>query len=91
MAIREGIGALLSATDYPHAEGTFPFSKQVADAIAQENYRQPRASALSQPIGPSAPLAMHFFVKTIGLTRQEAVSRRRRAALPSHLRCLAKP
>ena len=39
MAIRKGvgIGALLFATDYPHAEGTFPFSKQVVDKLAEDN------------------------------------------------------
>lgn len=39
MAIRKGVGidALLFATDYPHAEGTFPFSKQVIDKLAEEN------------------------------------------------------
>lgn len=39
MAIRKGVGidALLFATDYPHAEGTFPFSKQVIDALAEAN------------------------------------------------------
>ena len=39
MAIRKGvgIGALLFATDYPHAEGTFPFSKQVIDGLVDAN------------------------------------------------------
>lgn len=39
MAIRKGvgIGALLFATDYPHAEGTFPFSRQVVDRMAADN------------------------------------------------------
>ena len=39
MAIRKGVGidALLFATDYPHAEGTFPFSKQVVDKLVEEN------------------------------------------------------
>jgi len=39
MAIRKGVGidALLFATDYPHAEGTFPFSKQVIDALVAAN------------------------------------------------------
>lgn len=39
MAIRKGVGidALLFATDYPHAEGTFPFSKQVVDKLVDEN------------------------------------------------------
>jgi len=39
MAIRKGVGieALLFATDYPHAEGTFPFSKQVIDKLVEEN------------------------------------------------------
>lgn len=39
MAIRKGvgIGALLFATDYPHAEGTFPYSKQVIDALVEAN------------------------------------------------------
>lgn len=39
MAIRKGVGidALLFATDYPHAEGTFPFSKQVIDKLAEDN------------------------------------------------------
>ncbi|NCU11327.1 MAG: amidohydrolase family protein, partial [Sphingomonadaceae bacterium] len=39
MAIRKGVGidALLFATDYPHAEGTFPFSKQVIDQLARAN------------------------------------------------------
>lgn len=39
MAIRKGVGidALLFATDYPHAEGTFPFSKQVVDKLAEDN------------------------------------------------------
>lgn len=39
MAIRKGvgIGALLFATDYPHAEGTFPYSKQVIDALVDAN------------------------------------------------------
>ena len=39
MAIRHGvgIGALLFATDYPHAEGTFPFSRQVVDQMIAAN------------------------------------------------------
>lgn len=39
MAIRRGVGiaALLFATDYPHAEGTFPFSKQVIDKLVDDN------------------------------------------------------
>lgn len=39
MAIRKGVGidALLFATDYPHAEGTFPFSKQVVDTMIAKN------------------------------------------------------
>lgn len=39
MAIRKGVGidALLFATDYPHAEGTFPFSKQVIDKLVADN------------------------------------------------------
>jgi predicted TIM-barrel fold metal-dependent hydrolase len=32
-----GIGALLFATDYPHSEGTFPFSKKVVDRMMAEN------------------------------------------------------
>lgn len=36
---RKGIGidALLFATDYPHSEGTFPFSKDVVDRMMKEN------------------------------------------------------
>lgn len=39
MAIRKGvgIGALLFATDYPHAEGTFPFSRQVIEQLVEAN------------------------------------------------------
>lgn len=39
MAIRKGVGieALLFATDYPHAEGTFPFSRQVVDQLVGAN------------------------------------------------------
>ena len=39
MAIRKGVGidALLFATDYPHSEGTFPFSKQVIDKLVVDN------------------------------------------------------
>lgn len=39
MAIRKGVGidALLFATDYPHAEGTFPFSRQVIDQLVRAN------------------------------------------------------
>mgnify|MGYP003627397339 FL=1 len=32
-----GIGALLFATDYPHSEGTFPFSQKVVDRMMAEN------------------------------------------------------
>jgi predicted TIM-barrel fold metal-dependent hydrolase len=32
-----GIGALLFATDYPHSEGTFPFSRSVVDRMIAEN------------------------------------------------------
>ena len=32
-----GIGALLFATDYPHSEGTFPFSKNVVDRMMAEH------------------------------------------------------
>ena len=32
-----GIGALLFATDYPHSEGTFPFSGKVVDRMMTEN------------------------------------------------------
>lgn len=32
-----GIGALLFATDYPHSEGTFPFSKDVVDQMMAEH------------------------------------------------------
>lgn len=36
---RKGVGirALLFATDYPHSEGTFPFSKSVVDRMMEEN------------------------------------------------------
>ena len=34
---RVGIGALLFATDYPHSEGTFPFSKSVVDRMMAEH------------------------------------------------------
>lgn len=39
MAIRKGVGidALLFATDYPHAEGTFPFSRQVIEQLVAAN------------------------------------------------------
>ncbi len=32
-----GIGALLFATDYPHSEGTFPFSRAVVDRMMAEH------------------------------------------------------
>jgi len=32
-----GVGALLFATDYPHSEGTFPFSQNVVDRMMKEN------------------------------------------------------
>ena len=32
-----GIDALLFATDYPHSEGTFPFSQSVIDRMYAEN------------------------------------------------------
>jgi predicted TIM-barrel fold metal-dependent hydrolase len=32
-----GVGALLFATDYPHSEGTFPFSAKVVDRMMAEN------------------------------------------------------
>jgi predicted TIM-barrel fold metal-dependent hydrolase len=39
MAIRHGVGvsALLFATDYPHSEGTFPFSQDVIGKLVAEN------------------------------------------------------
>lgn len=39
MAIRHGVGlsALLFATDYPHSEGTFPFSQSVIQKLIDEN------------------------------------------------------
>jgi predicted TIM-barrel fold metal-dependent hydrolase len=39
MATRKGVGvpALLFATDYPHSEGTFPFSPGIIEAIRKEN------------------------------------------------------
>jgi len=39
MAIRKGVGvpALLFATDYPHSEGTFPFSPGIIQAMRSEN------------------------------------------------------
>lgn len=40
-AQRIGIAALLFATDYPHSEGTFPFSRAVVDRMIAEN---PQAS-----------------------------------------------
>ena len=33
----EGIGALLFATDYPHSEGTFPFSRDVVDRMMAQH------------------------------------------------------
>lgn len=32
-----GVGALLFATDYPHSEGTFPFSKHVVDRMMADH------------------------------------------------------
>ena len=32
-----GVGALLFATDYPHSEGTFPFSRSVIERMMTEN------------------------------------------------------
>jgi len=39
LATRRGVGidALLFATDYPHSEGTFPFSKDVVDRMMAEH------------------------------------------------------
>ncbi len=39
MAIRRGVGvpALLFATDYPHAEGTFPFTQDVIQKLTDQN------------------------------------------------------
>jgi predicted TIM-barrel fold metal-dependent hydrolase len=39
IATRRGVGidALLFATDYPHSEGTFPFSKDVVDKMMAEH------------------------------------------------------
>jgi predicted TIM-barrel fold metal-dependent hydrolase len=39
LATRHGVGvnALLFATDYPHSEGTFPFSQKVVDRMMAEN------------------------------------------------------
>ena len=39
VATRRGVGveALLFATDYPHSEGTFPFSKNVVDRMMEEH------------------------------------------------------
>lgn len=39
LATRKGVGieALLFATDYPHSEGTFPFSREVVDRMKAEN------------------------------------------------------
>jgi predicted TIM-barrel fold metal-dependent hydrolase len=39
VATRRGVGieALLFATDYPHSEGTFPFSKKVVDRMIAEH------------------------------------------------------
>lgn len=39
MAARKGVGvgALLFASDYPHAEGTFPFTRQVIDKLVADN------------------------------------------------------
>jgi len=39
VATRRGVGieALLFATDYPHSEGTFPFSRNVVDRMMAEN------------------------------------------------------
>ncbi|MGD9795209.1 MAG: amidohydrolase family protein, partial [Acidimicrobiia bacterium] len=39
VATRRGVGvdALLFATDYPHSEGTFPFSKDVVDRMIAEH------------------------------------------------------
>lgn len=39
VATRRGVGtgALLFATDYPHSEGTFPFSQKVVDKMYAEN------------------------------------------------------
>jgi len=39
IATRRGVGieALLYATDYPHSEGTFPFSKEVVDRMMTEH------------------------------------------------------
>ena len=44
VATRKGVGveALLFATDYPHSEGTFPFSRNVVQRMMEEN---PDASA----------------------------------------------
>ena len=39
MAARKGVGVgpLLFASDYPHAEGTFPFTRQVIDKLVADN------------------------------------------------------
>jgi predicted TIM-barrel fold metal-dependent hydrolase len=39
IATRRGVGidALLFATDYPHSEGTFPFSKNVVDKMIADH------------------------------------------------------
>jgi len=54
-----GIGALLFATDYPHSEGTFPFSRKVVDRMVAENPDATTADFIAVLGGNAAKLFKH--------------------------------
>ena len=54
-----GIDAFLFATDYPHSEGTFPFSRQVVDKLQQENPDMTIAELVAVLGGNAARLFKH--------------------------------
>jgi predicted TIM-barrel fold metal-dependent hydrolase len=54
-----GVGALLFATDYPHSEGTFPFSQKVVDKMMAQNPDASTADFVAVLGGNAAKLFKH--------------------------------
>lgn len=72
---RKGVGieALLFATDYPHSEGTFPFSASVVDRMMKENADASMADFVAVLGGNAAKLFKHANLSAKVIERANAL------------------
>lgn len=76
VATRRGVGveALLFATDYPHSEGTFPFSRKVVERMMEENQDASLADFVAVLGGNAAKLFKHAHLESKVVERAKTLT-----------------